>query len=498
MASDVFFENQRQDSASEISHSLVSFSESICNISSNSELLLFLQKSLPKNFYVGEIILFYESEQFGLRRVYLKNKTAKNTQVYEETAKKQWPLFETLNEGGHEASLYLATEMGRAFSKVIAIPFQNVSLNTSHNPILFIEVLKFQKSESIKKFFEERFCILNLILQRILLNTTISHTSFLWSHIFGGLGEPIAILKNGKVLRSNKNFKKLLAECTDLLSYKTSSRLLHTKSSIYQIHSYSFLTQASDHEEITIFYGQDLTKYFYLKERLLQTEKMAELEKLGENIAHQLNNPLTGIRSMAQVLNRDSRLEYLSGDFEEVEKAVARSQKIITSLLAFSRSQNSDKYCNLTQIVQDTLPLLKTITQGVRINKEGVDKGSCFVRGESSLVKQILFNFIVNSCQAFENISDNFSPHIEIRLFLKGNLTACLEVEDNGPGIPKENLDKIFQPLFTTKAEGKGTGLGLGISQRFAESFGGKIYVKSSVNKGACFSLELPLRKGDV
>ena len=471
-----------------INNSLVSFSEEMYRISSKEDLLFYLYRSLPKNFYTGEIILFYKSEQFGLRRSYLKRK-----QVYEEKTENPWPVFREINYGSHKESLYLATEMGRPFSKVLVIPFPEPSL-CAHPPVLFVEILKFQKMEQIKNFFEEKLEILDLILKRILLNTTVTHTSLLWSHVFGGLGEPIAILKQDKILRANRSFKELLFQCPHLKFHTDLSSLLHTQNHIYQIHSYPLSLGSTKKEGVRIFYAQDLTKYYYLKERLLQTKKMAQLEELGENIAHQLNNPLTGIRSMAQILIQDSKLCYLVEDFKEIEVAVARSQKIISSLLAFSKFQNTQSTCcDLNKVVQDTLPLLKTVTREIRITFNNNNREPCFVQGDLSLLKQILFNLIINSCQAFEDMKDNGSPYIEVRVFLTKSLKACLEVEDNGPGIPQENLEKIFQPLFTTKKEGKGTGLGLGIAQRFAESFGGKIYVKSSSKKGACFSLILPL-----
>ena len=474
-----------------ISSSLVSFSEKVCDISNKEELLLFLKRLIPRKFNVGEIILFYESEQFGLRRSYLKRE-----QVYEEKAENPWPCFKEIKYGRQEESAYLATEMGRPFSKVLMIPFQEKFSETEFLPVLFVELIKFQEEESVKDFFIERFPILNLILKRVLLNTNVTHTSLLWSHVFGGLGEPLAILKNHKILRANEPFRKLLMCYPQLVFHQDTSHLLHIENSIYQIHSYPLSLEGRQEEKVRILYGQDLTKYFYLKENLLQSEKIARLEKLGENMAHQLNNPLTGIRSMAQILIQDSHLQYLSEDFKEVEIAVARSQKIIGSLLAFSKAQPSqEKFCDLKEVVQNTLPLLKTATRGIRLVLKGVEREPCFVQGELSLLQQILFNLILNACQAFEEMEENTSPQIEVCLSLTGDSKACLEVKDNGPGISEENLGKIFQPLFTTKKRGKGTGLGLGIARRFAESFGGELHATSSLRNGSCFLLSLPLNK---
>ncbi len=486
IAGDISFERQ-------VSRSLVSFSEKICEVSSIEDLLLFLSSNIPKKLKTGEIILFYESRQFGLRRAYVRRGL-----FYEEMAQSPWPSISDIQYSRREDIAYLAQEMGRPFFKAMIVPFsqRNPSVfNSQIYPILFVEILHAStKDTSLKEYFCEIQEVLDLILNRTLLNISASRISYLWSHVFGKCGEPLAILKDSQVVRSNEPFDQLLKDYPKLLDLKNEQDLLNVNNRIYQIHYYP-ISHLRDLKNIGIFYCQDMTEHYSLKEKFFQSEKMSAFYEFGRNIAHELNNPLTGIRSMAQILSQDKNLEKFAEDFKEVEMATARSQKIIENLLTFSQQKKQESFCcYLDQVVKDTLSLLKTITSGINLQLD-ISLEKIEVVGSFSILQQVVYNLIINACQALKEFEQQKNPTLTISIKKIKDHKACLLVRDNGPGIKKEHLEKIFQPLWTTKKQKGGTGLGLGISLQIIHQYGGRIQVSSELHKFTCFSVYLPLKE---
>ena len=482
---DLSFERQ-------ISRSLVSFSEKICKVSSVEEILLFLNANIPKKLKRGEIIFFYESRQFGLRRAYVREGV-----FYEEVAQKTWPLVSDIKYSCREEMVYLAQEMGRPFFKAMMIPFSQLdqsALNSQSYPVLFVEILHTSKKESgLKEYFYEIREILDLILNRILLNTSASRISYLWSHVFGKWGEPLAILKNSQVIKSNHPFDQLLKCYPNLLDLKEEQGLFNVNKKIYQIHYYP-ISQLRDLKDIGIFYCQDMTEHYFLKEKFFQSEKMSAFYELGRNISHELNNPLTGIRSMAQILSQDKNLKEFHEPFKEVENATACSQKIIENLLTFSeQKKQKSSYCYLNKVVKDTLPLVKSMTSGISVQLDASSE-DIEVVGSVSALQQVVYNLIINACQALKEFKQQKNPTLIIRIEKTADNQSCLEIKDNGPGIQKEHLEKIFQPLWTTKKQGEGTGLGLGIARQIINQYGGNIQMVSEPYKFTCFSIYLPLK----
>ena len=510
-------------SLEKISSNLISYAEKLSQVSSLSGWLLFLKNHTPKYLKSGEFILFYESQQFGLRRAYIKNK-----RFHEEMAQAPWKILPSISFNSPETNLYLAREMGRSFSHVLAVPFhdKNHSLwKGSHSPVLFIEI-QGEKIQRALDFFQEKEDILKLTLKRILINTYRSRASHLWNYVFEGWGEALAIIKNGQLIRANSQFKKLLSLYPSLLRSIKTNQLFQADGRSYQFHYCPILSTQEraaqfapkpmphsstentkqlenlntsspekDNQEMGLIYCQDLTGYFQLKENLLQSEKMAAIGKLGQNIAHELNNPLTGLRAMSQILTQNKELKKFSEDFQAVEAAAARSQKIIKTLLTFSRSRETEKQiCSINTIVRETLPLLKTLSHGIEIKLYLDDKNSLAIHENLSLLQQMIFNLMTNACHAVHHLKGWKKPRIEITTARHSAEMISLKIKDNGCGILADHLEKIFQPLWTTKKPGEGTGLGLGIVRRFVRSTGGDIQVSSELNEGASFTILLPLK----
>jgi two-component system NtrC family sensor kinase len=231
----------------------------------------------------------------------------------------------------------------------------------------------------------------------------------------------------------------------------------------------------------------DVTQSKELYLRLLQSEKMEAMGLLAGNIAHELNNPLSGLRSMAQVLM--SSFEEGSPqvqDLKEIEKAAARSQKIIKNLLEFSTGGSQEVVLiSMDELVQRTLPMLKAL---VRLHKQELllNAEDEKVQVEPHLIQQVIFNLVNNAFQAMRD-----SGVLTIQTFASED-EVFLSVQDTGAGIPAEIRDRIFEPFFTTKQEGIGTGLGLSLSRKIIERFGGKLELEKSDETGSKFRIRLP------
>ena len=221
---------------------------------------------------------------------------------------------------------------------------------------------------------------------------------------------------------------------------------------------------------------------------MLQSEKLAVIGHLAGNIAHELNNPLTGIKSLTEVLTAEVESgSQIHGDLEEVHKAAIRCQNIIKSLMLFSSDNPSanKKVLSINDQVKISLTLLKSAmrTLNVKINLTEKEANILVV---PELFVQVLFNLIQNACQATPD-----SGHIEVTTLVEG-ATVVFKVKDSGCGIAKEIMSEIFTPFFTTKKKNHGTGLGLSMSQGVIESFGGKIIANSTQGVGSEFIIRLP------
>ena len=236
-------------------------------------------------------------------------------------------------------------------------------------------------------------------------------------------------------------------------------------------------------QSYTIEHFTNVTSYLLLREQIAQNQKMSSLGKLANDVAHLLSNPLTGIRSMAQILSEEVQDK---DNFLEIERAAHRCQKIITNFIQFSRQTNKDLTCDLNKVVHQTLPFLKTMIQTKRILLD-LEEQKIPVQAEPCLLQQVIFNLVRNALQA---VGEKGEVHVQTCIDKSKNQTQ-LSVQDNGCGIPKHLQEKIFNPFFTTKSDG--TGLGLRISYQVIKKFGGELQVQSKLKEGSCFTISLPL-----
>ncbi|MBC8394182.1 MAG: HAMP domain-containing protein [Deltaproteobacteria bacterium] len=232
-------------------------------------------------------------------------------------------------------------------------------------------------------------------------------------------------------------------------------------------------------------------------EQLIQTEKLASLGTLTSGVAHELNNPLNNISTSVQIL-----LEELEGaDLEhkktlrlDAEKEIERARDTVKALLEFSKKRTfNPKPVNFKDLVHNSILLIKgEVPTNVNYN---VDIPDIQVIIDAHRIQQVLINLIINAVQAMEK-GGNLSIRASTRQ--DDNKIFCFEVQDDGEGIPEEDLPKIFDPFFTTKKMGTGTGLGLSTSYGIVEQHGGRIEVSSKPGKGTTFTVYLPILTADL
>lgn len=231
-----------------------------------------------------------------------------------------------------------------------------------------------------------------------------------------------------------------------------------------------------------------MTQSVDLQSKVVQGEKMAAVGLLAGNIAHELNNPLTGIYSLAGLILDDLEKETNSyKDLVEVRDAAARCQRIIKDLLEFSSvgAESTTGVVSVNEMISKTLPLLKMAmrTHNCEIVLNDVDlKVEC----NPQLLQQVIFNLVNNACQAMD---EGGKLRVESTM-VDGE--AQILISDTGPGIPEDIKEFIFDPFFTTKEEGKGTGLGLSMSRSVIERFGGSLSLREGREEGCEFIISLP------
>jgi two-component system NtrC family sensor kinase len=230
-----------------------------------------------------------------------------------------------------------------------------------------------------------------------------------------------------------------------------------------------------------------------VQDQLIRAGKMAALGELAAGVAHEINNPLTGVLTFSSLmLKKADESHPWRKDLENVVQQTTRCRNIVKGLLDFARQRKPDKKeWDIHLLIDNTLTLLaeQVRFQNIKIDKQfkaGIPM--LFVDGDQ--IQQVFMNILLNAADAMAGNGGNLS----IKTDLKDGL-AEISFTDTGCGISKEHLSKLFDPFFTTKETGKGTGLGLAISYGIVQSHGGDIEVESQVGKGSTFRIKLPIEK---
>jgi len=246
--------------------------------------------------------------------------------------------------------------------------------------------------------------------------------------------------------------------------------------------------------KIVIF--RDLTSIYKIQEEILRMDRLVSLGKLSSGIAHELRNPLAGIKTTAQALGEemteeDPRREYL----QRITKEIDRLNDLLKTFFSFAKPQKLNLTpCHVRDIINEIIPfLIKEIAdKGIRF-EEKYDPQLPRIKADKTQMHQVFLNLFLNAIQA---MPEGGNLKIGVSSFVSAggdgprqNFIKAI-VSDTGKGIPPQMIDRIFDPFFTTKP--KGIGLGLSIAYQIINKHGGTIKVESQWEKGTSFVITLP------
>jgi PAS domain S-box-containing protein len=248
-----------------------------------------------------------------------------------------------------------------------------------------------------------------------------------------------------------------------------------------------------------LIFLRDVTQKRIQELSLLQTEKMSSIGFLAAGVAHEINNPMNAVAGYAEALQRrlkscpelldDKRLEDFDPYLEVIIREVYRCKSIIDSLLSFSRKSDGGKgQVNLNAIIQEVLQLLKHKSRYEKILvREAMADNLPQMFGDAGALRQVFLNLLLNAIQAI-----TAEGSIDVTTKCSANWLEA-SVADTGSGIPAELMGQIWNPFFTTKKVGEGTGLGLALVYDIVKNHGGEIAVASTVGKGTEFIVRFPV-----
>ena len=270
--------------------------------------------------------------------------------------------------------------------------------------------------------------------------------------------------------------RQRLAELVDLLDQEFSERILHITDFFVEAHEEALRNEQETHKQ--------------LESQLIQSEKMAAIGQLAAGIAHEIRNPLgiilNAIYDLGQIADTDN--PEIGEDLQIAKEEIARAQEIITNLLEFSRDGGTElESVNLDDLLRKTLQLMHKYLENhdVKVQTSWGEVGTCFAN--QNALRQVFLNLITNAVQAMPQ-----GGELRVRTQRHDPTQVRIEFGDTGVGIAQEHLNDIFNPFFTTKEPGQGTGLGLSVVHSVLKRYQGNITVQSEPEQGTTFLIDLP------
>jgi histidine kinase len=261
--------------------------------------------------------------------------------------------------------------------------------------------------------------------------------------------------------------------------------------------------------QVLLVTTSDITERLETEQQFLQASKMATLGEMATGVAHELNQPLSVIKTAASFLIKKAfraepvEPEILGNMLQKIDTNVDRATRIIVHMRQFARkTEASLDRVQLVEVLERAVDIFSQQLKVRGIDLEwNVDPELPSVLGDPGRLEQVFINLLLNARDAIEaktagNETGANGKRISISVKRQGE-QVVVEITDTGIGIPREIQEKIFEPFFTTKEVGKGTGLGLSISYGIVKECGGTIQVRSETGQGATFTLNFPVRESD-
>ncbi|MCB0377093.1 MAG: HAMP domain-containing histidine kinase [Bdellovibrionales bacterium] len=502
-----FEANQKALESLKSMQSLLKFIKIVSRSDTLEDLMIAVRDDFKKFHGLRPPILLFTESQNRLRVYYFQGKqlTSRNNN-HDEVGK----LFEKDNAPTIRGEL--SNLFGRPFGpiEVSNLSFQSEELQSVGAKIICEHSFDSKNLDDFFQFSFERWSIINMALENILLQKSSKDIARQWARTFNEMKDPIIIIDHHyRMTLSNGNFHRQQDQfcyqafaqrdspCLDCPIQKTFEKGgaqysdIHCLGKVFRVHSYPIRLDGGEQVSHAINQYVDISQSVDLQSRVIQGEKMAAIGLLAGNIAHELNNPLTGIYSLAGLLLEDiEQGTNTYKDLQEIRDAAHRCQIIIRDLLDFSSVGADSKVLevNANEVIRKTLPLLKmsmrTHNCDIHLSEDEI-----LIRVNPQLLQQVIFNLVNNACQAMHE-----GGSLSVSCARKEDICQ-IRISDTGPGIPEDLRELIFDPFFTTKDEGKGTGLGLSMSRSVIERFDGRLKLVEKQNPGAEFLIEFPVVK---
>lgn len=237
---------------------------------------------------------------------------------------------------------------------------------------------------------------------------------------------------------------------------------------------------------------RDITERKRMEEKLLTTDRLASVGELASGIAHELNNPLTGVIGLSELLLKGEVPDAAREDLEVIFSEAQRAAQVVKSLLTFTRKHPQVRQMlNINDVIHKVLHL-----RAYEEKVNNIEVVTCLasdlpeVSADYFQLQQVFLNIVINA--EYFMLEAHNQGKLVITTEKAGDFVRA-SFADDGPGISKENMGHLFDPFFTTKEVGKGTGLGLSICHGIVTAHGGNIYARSEPGQGAIFAVELPV-----
>lgn len=345
--------------------------------------------------------------------------------------------------------------------------------------------------ESLDSYISERIDLMVLMIQRHISQLQTSYLLNKWNVFGKAYQQPMHVIDSQYTLvqsnyfdqtQSVKCYEKLAGRASPCENCPVSAEKNVSPVTIQSRKYKSYATKFSTDRDYFFVFYENQTEADLVKSNLIQNEKMNVIGQLANHLAHELNNPLTGLKLATEFILQQPQLETtVKNDFTEVLKGIDRCKNIITDLLEFSSDQSPILTIgSVDEVIKKTMPLLKSITRTFNVF---IDVKNVPVRMNAGHLQQIIFNLVKNSCQAMPakgsiKIYDIDAPNHYDVIF-----------EDNGSGLPESIKTHLFEPFATTKAIGEGTGLGLYISKSLVKRMFADLLYDANYKNGTRFIL---------
>jgi PAS domain S-box-containing protein len=340
-----------------------------------------------------------------------------------------------------------------------------------------------------------------------------------WETTFNSMNDSICLLAlDGTIIRCNQSMNELVGKPGENIISQKCYKLVHGSENYIEGCPHLKMLESGHREELECMIGEkwlhtvvdpifddkgaitgsvhimeDITERKKMEERMIMTDRLASIGELSSGIAHELNNPLTSVIGIIQLLmERGDIPDDILKDLQLVNSEGQRAARVVKNLLVFARKHpNQAQLSSVNQAVEKVLELraYDQKVNNIQVIRDFAEELPQVLM-DYFQIQQVFLNIVINAEFAMKEANNGGT--LVIKTELAGEMVR-VSFKDDGPGISAENLKRIFNPFFTTKEVGKGTGLGLSICHGIIAQHHGNIYAESKPGKGATFVVELPV-----